>query len=182
MDSSVFINACHPIDESTSEDLTCPAKHYTRTQSPPQYYYVDFSISRNYEASENNPLEQPPFRQDFATDVGCLGHAIQKIFLDVWCSSSLSHFTPHFYKQRYSGVKFLNGLVSDMIHEDPTQRPNMDVVVSRFKDLRRSLSARKLRSRVVHVDKNYFVGFIPHWVHRIQYIMHKIPPTRTPIS
>jgi len=79
-------------------------------------------------------------------------------------------------------VRFLDGLVSDMMHEDPTQRPNMDAVVSRFMDLRRSLSAWKLRSQVVHVDKKRFIGFIPHWVRRIQYIVHKIPPTRIPIS
>jgi len=115
MDDSVFLDACHPIDQSMSEDLTYPARHHTRTQSPPQYYYVDFSISRKYEASDNNTLEQPLLGKDrdsvpgfkgdfakpwspFATDVWCLGHAIQEIFLDVRCSTSLSHFTPHFYK------------------------------------------------------------------------------------
>jgi len=82
--------------------------------------------------------------------------------------------------EHYSGVKFLNGLVSDMMHTDPARRPNMDVVVSRFKDLRRSLSAWKLRSKVVYVDKRCLFEFIPHWIRRIQYIVHKVPPTRNP--
>ena len=190
MDSSMFIDAWHPIDESMSEDLTQPARHRTRTQSrsPPRYYFVDFGIPLE------NPLfgeekDVPGFEEDstkrwdpFATDVWCLGHAIQDIFLNVRCSSSLSPIKLIVIRQRYSGVKFLNGLVSDMMHTDPAQRPNMDVIVSRFKDLRRSLSAWKLRSQVVYVDKRYLFEFIPHWIRRIQYIVHKIPPTRTPIS
>jgi len=85
-------------------------------------------------------------------------------------------------KQRYSGAEFLTSLVSDMMHEDPAQRPNMDEVVSRFKVLRQGLSAWKLRSRVAHVDERSLLDFVAHWVRRIQYIVRRIPPTHTSIS
>lgn len=43
----------------------------------------------------------------------------------------------------------MRSLVSDMTHEDPSKRPKIDEVVRRFTELRASLPAEKLRSRVV---------------------------------
>ncbi|KAG1887783.1 hypothetical protein F4604DRAFT_1718423 [Suillus subluteus] len=49
-----------------SEDYKRVARHRTRTQSPPRYYYyyIDFGISRKYEASNTNPSEVPIFGGD----------------------------------------------------------------------------------------------------------------------
>ncbi|KAJ8585340.1 hypothetical protein M405DRAFT_875344 [Rhizopogon salebrosus TDB-379] len=181
MDGSMFTDAWHPSDQYMSEDFKHAARHRTRTQSPPRYYYIDFGISRKYEASNTEPLEipifggdkgVPEFREDyskprnpFPTDVWYLGHAVQEIFLD-----------------RYSGVDFLSGLVSDMMHTDPAQRPNMDDVFSRFQVLRQGFSNWKLRSRVAHVDERSLFDLIAHWARRLQYIVRRIPPTHTFVS
>jgi hypothetical protein len=109
MDGSMFIDAWHPSDHYMSEDYKRVARHRTRTQSPPRYYYIDFGISRKYEASNTNPLELPIFggdkevpefkednykpRNPFPTDVWYLGHAIQEIFLDVKCNNDFSPCT-----------------------------------------------------------------------------------------
>jgi hypothetical protein len=113
MDGSMFTDAWHPSDQYMSEDFKHAARHRTRTQSPPRYYYIDFGISRKYEASNTEPLEipifggdkgVPEFREDyskprnpFPTDVWYLGHAIQEIFLDVKCNSHLLLFMLSFW-------------------------------------------------------------------------------------
>ncbi|KAG2363391.1 hypothetical protein BDR07DRAFT_1356392 [Suillus spraguei] len=181
MDGCMFTDGWHPSEQYMSEDLKRPARHRTRMQSPPRYYFIDFGISRKYEASNTNPLEDPIFggdkevpefkedsfkpRNPFPTDVWYLGHAIQEIFLD-----------------RYSGVEFLNGLVSDMMHSDPAQRPTMDEVFSRFQVIRQGFSTWKLRSWVAPDGKIFSFDFLAHWARRIQYIIRRIPPTHTSLS
>ncbi|KAG1907625.1 uncharacterized protein F5891DRAFT_996267 [Suillus fuscotomentosus] len=178
MDGSMYTDAWHPSEQYMSEDFKRPARHRTRTQCPPRYYYIDFGISRKYDASNTNPLEIPIYGGDkgvpefaeaytkpwnpFPTDVWYLGHAIQETFLD-----------------RYLGVEFLRSLATDMMHSDPTQRPNMDEVFSRFQVLRQGLSKWKLRSRVAHDDERSLFDFLVHWARRIQYIVRRIPPTHT---
>lgn len=51
--------------------------------------------------------------------------------------------------QKYGGFGFIKPLVEDMVHVDPSKRPKIDEVVSRFKSIRDSLGAWKLRSRLV---------------------------------
>ncbi|KAG1792652.1 uncharacterized protein HD556DRAFT_1379030 [Suillus plorans] len=181
MDGCMFIDAWHPSEQYMSEDLKRPARYRTRMQSPPKYYYIDFGISRKYEASNTNPLEDPIFggdkevpefkednfkpRNPFPTDVWYLGHAIQETFLD-----------------HYSGVEFLGGLVSDMMDSDPAQRPNMDEVFSRFQVIRQGFSNWKLRSRVAPDGGRSLFDFLAHWARRIQYIVRRIPPTHTSLS
>lgn len=181
MDDSMFIDAWHASDQYMSEDYKRVARHRARTKSPPRYYYIDFGISRQYEASNADPLEEPIFggdkevpefnednfkpRNPFPTDVWYLGHAIQETFLD-----------------HYSGVEFLNSLVSDMMHSDPAQRPNMDDVFSRFQIIRQGFSNWKLRSRVAHDEERSVFDFLAHWARRIQYIVRRIPPTHTSLS
>jgi hypothetical protein len=106
MDGNMFIDPWHASDQYMSEDFKRAARHRTRTYSPPRYYYIDFGISRKYEASNTNPLEAPIFggdkevpefkednyrpRNPFPTDVWYLGHAIQEIFLQVKCNINFS--------------------------------------------------------------------------------------------
>ncbi|KAG2141277.1 hypothetical protein DEU56DRAFT_734508 [Suillus clintonianus] len=198
MDGSIFIDPWHAFDQYMSEDYKRVARHRARTKSPPRYYYIDFGISRKYEASNTNPLEEPIFggdkevpefnednykpRNPFPTDVWYLGHAIQEIFLDVKCNSACSFQTLINIKQHYSGVEFLSGLVSDMMHSDPAQRPNMEEIFSRFQVLRQGFSSCKLRSRVAHDKERSVFDFLAHWARRIQYIVRRIPATHTSLS
>lgn len=69
-------------------------------------------------------------------------------------------------------------LLADMIQPDPTKRPKMDEVVARFDDIRRGLSRRKLRSRVVDVDEDLFervVRATSHWKRRIGFVARGVP-------
>lgn len=44
------------------------------------------------------------------------------------------------------GLEFLNDLVADMVQDDPKKRPTTDAAVSRFGEIRKSLSDSELRS------------------------------------
>ncbi|GAW07004.1 other 1 protein kinase [Lentinula edodes] len=67
----------------------------------------------------------------FATDVYILGTMIRTSFLDGDSDS---------YKPGVHGFEFLRPLVNDMIADDPSNRPTMTEVSSRFSDLVRKLS------------------------------------------
>ena len=74
-------------------------------------------------------------------------------------------------------------LVADMIQADPAKRPNMDEVVSRFDEIRRGLSGRKLRARSVDVDEDLFdrvARVASHWTRRIVFVARGIPAVPSP--
>jgi hypothetical protein len=95
----------HPCRPSRRLDAKGRVKHRSRTEFPPRYLFIDFGISRRYQASQNAPLEPPiwggykgvPEFQNsnepcnpFPTDVWYLGFALQQQLLDVRISFSLS--------------------------------------------------------------------------------------------
>ncbi|TFK64546.1 hypothetical protein BDN72DRAFT_963120 [Pluteus cervinus] len=161
------------------------AKRFTRTEKPPKYYFIDFGISRRYDASDISPIEDiirggdksPPefenstFRcNPFPTDVFYLGNVIRLFFLDGW---------PDRRKPGYHGIGFMRALVEEMVHEDPTKRPTMNEVVHRFNEILRRLSSWKLRSRLVPRKESAFETTIrayQHWKRTIRYILQSIPP------
>jgi uncharacterized phage-associated protein len=55
--------------------------------------------------------------------------------------------------QKYQGFEFMEPLVADMVQNDPTKRPKMDEVVTRFLETKGKLSAWKLRSRIARQDE-----------------------------
>ena len=72
-----------------------------------------------------------------------------------------------------------------MIQADPDKRPNMDEVVTRFDEIRRGLSRRKLRSRVVDVNEDLFervVRTTSHWKRRIGFVARGVPAIPSPLS
>ena len=81
--------------------------------------------------------------------------------------------------QKYTGFEFAAPLVCDMVHDDPAKRPTIDQVVARFADMRRMLSTKTLRSRLVGKDEDeidrFFKGFV-HSVRTTSYILRSIPP------
>lgn len=79
----------------------------------------------------------------------------------------------------------MRSLVADMIQADPAKRPKMDEVVARFDGIRRGLSQRMLRSRVVDVDEDLFervVRTTSHWKRRVGFVARRIPAIPSPSS
>ena len=65
-------------------------------------------------------------------------------------------------------------LIADMVHEDPTKRPNMDEIVTRFADVRKKLSTWKLRSRMARNIELWPVAAwrsVAHWYSTIGFVL-----------
>jgi hypothetical protein len=193
----------HPCETNMRRDFKGRAKHKTRTQRPVKYYLVDFGISRRY-GPDTIPLEDPIWGGDktvpefqtsdepcnpFPTDIYYLGNLIRTNFIKVsWIELPLDYFFKRVAQgSRFSagkyGFEFMEGLVADMVQDDPSKRPNIDEVVERFEVIRKGLSNWKLRSRVIKRDDNPVLGFfrtITHWTRRIWFILRCVPPTPTP--
>ncbi|KAN0091510.1 Protein kinase-like domain containing protein [Tylopilus felleus] len=172
----LYPESFHPVATDLNKDCTGDAKHFTRTQRPPKYYFIDFGISRRYDPSDTNPKEKPIWGGDkevpefqnssqpcdpFATDVFYIGNAIKMDFI---------------LEKR--GFEFMKPLIASMIQADPDKRPKMDEVVARFDEIQRGLNPRKLRSRVVDVNEDLFervVRTASHWKRRIGFIVRGVP-------
>ncbi|KAG2364053.1 hypothetical protein BDR07DRAFT_1280698 [Suillus spraguei] len=170
----------HPCRPAKRLDMKGRAKYRSRTECPPRYLFIDFGISRRYHASQNAPLEPPIWGgykgvpefqtsnepcNPFPTDVWYLGFALQQQLLDVRISFSL------FWR-------FMEPLVSDMTQTDPTRRPTMDEVMSRFVPTYNALSPWKLRSRAVMKEEwiimRPFRGLF-HWLRCIRFLWRRLP-------
>ncbi|KAJ3480767.1 hypothetical protein NLI96_g8118 [Meripilus lineatus] len=143
-----FPEMFHPGFLSRSRDYKSSAKFHTRTARPTKYLFIDFGLSVKFEPGQDHkahPLRggdktAPEFirieRKDeydpFPTDVYYLGNLIREDIL-----------------RKTKGLEFIIPLVADMVQDEPTKRPTMDQVVSRYDKMMRSLSYFRLRSRLV---------------------------------
>lgn len=106
----------HPMAINLNKDCISDAKHFTRTQRPPKYYFIDFGIARRYDPSDINPKEIPIWggdkevpefqnsnepRDPFATDVFYVGNAIRMDFILV-----SYHFTVRWSTLLTTDLKF----------------------------------------------------------------------------
>lgn len=172
----IYVGPYHPVKPRMKRDFSGNARHHTRTQRPPKYYIIDFGLSRQYDANDDNPLEYPvlggdktvpEFQNDmdvplnpFPTDVYYLGNIIREQFLNI-----------------KSGFEFLKPLVDDMVQDDPSKRPTMEQAVERFDSIRQHLSTWKLRSRVTARDEGPFEHMYrgaAHWKRRISFIVSRV--------
>ncbi|KAJ6629433.1 hypothetical protein B0H10DRAFT_1776609 [Mycena sp. CBHHK59/15] len=179
----MYPNGFNPRQPKRTPDLKEEAKHLTRTQAPPKYYFIDFGFTTKFD--ETQPRLAFPLRggnhyvpeivnnegetlvDPFAVDIFCMGHIIQLAFLDV-----------RYVYPGMVGFEFMRPLIRDMTLTDPQKRPKIDEVVSRFEAIVSGLSSWKLRSRVR--QKSDFYLDIPeiakHWYRRIGYIIRHVPP------
>jgi hypothetical protein len=191
----LYVEPYHPVVPRMKRDYRGYARHYTRTQRPPKYYFIDFGLSRRYDAQEDNPLEYPIFGGDksvpefqnstdiplnpFPTDVYYLGNAIKQEFLDVsMFYTGLLRLIAYYQIKSKKGFEFLKPLVDDMVQNDPKSRPTMNVVVERFDTIRQQLSSWKLRSRVIARNEDIFETVYrsaAHWRRRIGFIVKRAP-------
>lgn len=90
----MYPESFHPIANNRSRDYKRHAKHYTRTQRPPRYVWIDYGHARRYNPEDGPPLELPQLAGDksppehngpnqdipcdpFATDIYFLGNFIR---------------------------------------------------------------------------------------------------------
>lgn len=76
-------------------------------------------------------------------------------------------------------------LLQDMCQEDPTKRPTINEVVSRYEEIIKSLSQWKLRSRLVDQHEPGFVSLLlapGHWARQIGRVFRRIPALPSPIA
>ena len=65
-------------------------------------------------------------------------------------------------------------LIADMVQEDPSNRPTMDEVTTRFSEIRKSISTWKLRSRMTRKDEFWPVTAwraVNHWTRTAGYVL-----------
>lgn len=92
----LYPESFHPAERNLNKDCSGFAKHFTRTQRPPKYYFIDFGISRQYNPAITHPKEMPIWGGDkevpefqnssepcdpYPTDVFYIGNAIRKDFI-----------------------------------------------------------------------------------------------------
>jgi hypothetical protein len=94
----MFPERYHPANPDMSFDFTRKITHFSRTEKPPRYFFIDFGISRHY-PNRVGPVDEeivrggdksvPEHQGDalscdpFPTDIYYVGNAIRKEFLQV---------------------------------------------------------------------------------------------------
>ncbi|KAH9937748.1 kinase-like domain-containing protein [Amylocystis lapponica] len=185
--SAIYPDLYHPRAPLRTRDFQGWVEPFTRTERPTKYYLIDFGLSVKFDPDDTNPAvlpikggdkTVPEFQHDesykkdqnpFPTDIYYLGNLIRQDFL-----------------QRYSGLDFLASLVADMVQDDPTKRPTIDEVVSRFAELRSKLSYWKLRGRLVkrteRIGLRRFLKNIRHLYRTTKFILWRYRAIPTPAS
>ncbi|KAJ6461161.1 kinase-like domain-containing protein [Mycena vitilis] len=192
----LFPEGFHPQFYVNKRDAFERAKYCTRTERPVRYYFIDFGISRKFEPGEETreyPIEggdasvpefevykamstpsKPDKLDPFPTDIYYLGNLIRTEFIE--------GFPPMNIPRKY-GFGFMKKLVSDMVQDDPTKRPDIDEVVARFDKIQRRLSSWKLRSRVVkegEITPVHLGRVARHWWRRVKFILNRVPAIPSP--
>jgi hypothetical protein len=80
----------------------------------------------------------------------------------------------NFMDQKYDSFEFIEPLIADMVQEDPTKRPTMDEVVTRFAEIKGKLSTWKLRSRMARRNEVWPLAAwraVNHWYRTVGYVL-----------
>lgn len=85
--------------------------------------------------------------------------------------------------QVFANFDFMKPLIEDMVAADPSSRPDMDEVVSRFEGIRSGLSFWKLRSRLIVRKDGRFINmlkYVWHMYNQATYFAMLLPPMPIP--
>ncbi|VDB94268.1 unnamed protein product [Peniophora sp. CBMAI 1063] len=144
----MYPDGFHPLDIDRTVAWDGKAKHFTRTERPVRYRFIDFALAikcddkaaalRPPELSKERVIANTLYNP-FPTDVWYLGNLIQVEFIE-----------------GYTGFGFMKKLVADMTKDDPAERPTMDEVVARFENISSSLSSVTLRRPVTRCYWEFF--------------------------
>ncbi|TFY51957.1 hypothetical protein EVJ58_g10283 [Rhodofomes roseus] len=194
----------HPQVPSFTRDFNSGwARHCSRTERPPRYFYIDFGLSRKCDPADGPPLELPVFGGDrtvpefqedgydvpadpFRTDIYYLGNLIRTTFSKASIRTPtlrcMAYTNPE-YLQEYRGFEFIEQLVADMVQSDPQKHPTIAEVETRFDAISRELSWWKLRTRLVYKDETVFERAVLSTVHffrTAKFLAKRRPPIPTP--
>jgi serine/threonine protein kinase len=154
--------------DDMNKAFTRKAVHLSRSEvpTPIRYYFIDFGIAVRFESSQTSRLALPVLGADktapelqgenedpidpFPTDVYYMGNTINRMFF-----TGLEDIA-----SGYRGLEWLKPLVLDMTQKDPSKRPTMKEVITRFESLISQLSQWKLRSPAVHSDELLIVSLL----------------------
>lgn len=190
----------HPSAPLYNRKFTGGSKHYSRTERPIKYFYIDFGLSRKYEPTDESPRELPVFGGDksvpefqrdgyevpadpFRTDIYCLGNLIRLTFLNVSFRYFRCASLTCIGMQHYRGFEFVEQLVADMVQDDPQKRPAIAEVETRVNEICRRLSWWKLRARLVHKDETVLDRAVLGTLHifrTAKFVAKRRPPVPIP--
>ncbi|PBK74843.1 hypothetical protein ARMSODRAFT_985926 [Armillaria solidipes] len=148
----------HPDQMDLKYDFSSRARHRSRTERPPKYYFIDFGLSFLYKPDElPATTKRRPKHDPFAVDIYYLGNAFRAFLRRL---------------RGMKGFEFMEPLIAAMAESDLAKRIKIDEAVEK------SLSAMTLRSRVVY--NTDFTIFRPFKA--IGLIARGIPAIPTPLS
>jgi hypothetical protein len=184
--SEMYPKGFHPTQLDRSRNFKGKAKRYTRTQRPPRYYLIDFGLSRQYLSRRalDLPLRggdksAPEHRNatrcnPFYTDIYYLGNLVRREFIKVRLAIrpiiTCHKNSDGLRYQKYHGFEFMQDLVDEMTDVDPARRPLIEDVVTKFSQIRKSLSGFKLCSPLVSKQKPILFTIFSHAKQAFQYI------------
>ncbi|KAG6835590.1 hypothetical protein H0H93_016720 [Arthromyces matolae] len=190
----LFDSPPHPSRLRMRRDFSGPSKQLaSRTLKPVKYYLIDFGLSKVYQPEDAPFLRQAPWGGDktipefrdlayddaplcdpFAVDVYCLGNYLRQTFLDGYDHGQFRTGHP-------KGFEFLRELITDMVNEIPSKRPQMVEVSCRFDAILAKQGSLKLRSPIVSTDAHYeFSDWVSHWSTQLIRIARRIPAIPRP--
>ncbi|KAF9252462.1 hypothetical protein L218DRAFT_951959, partial [Marasmius fiardii PR-910] len=172
----------------------------SRTKRPVKYYYIDFDACEKYDPSAGSARKAEPFGGDdtvpefwqnpgkpydpFAVDVYRIGNVIRR---KVSGGAPVEPFDPRNPNRPHQRLNpsfaFIQPLISDMTQDDPTKRPKMEEVVSRFADIVKGLSELKLRSQTRGYYESKFgrlKAASAHWPRQLYNVAVRVPAIPTP--
>ncbi|KAJ6625269.1 kinase-like domain-containing protein, partial [Mycena sp. CBHHK59/15] len=183
MDTSPLIPpgvAVHPLDPEMTWDYRREVRFWNRTENPVKYYWIDFDLSGEHDPSTGPALVEPRYGGTrYVPEFAFLDQMCNPFAVDIWC---LGFMIQVYFTEKKQGFEFMKPLVANMVHQDPTKRPNMDEVVCRFSEIKASLSEWKLQSRFVLEGENPVLGIFRstrHWARQLGFVARHIPAIPT---
>ncbi|GBE85429.1 predicted protein [Sparassis crispa] len=149
--SPLYPQGHHPQRTESSPNGIFLLSPLSRIDHPVRYYFIDFGISTLFEdgqspyvvGREGRDKELPELSDDvpynaYKVDIFILGNLFKRDFLQV----------------KYYGLEFLDPLVKAMTARDPAHRPDAEVALSIYHDIRRGLNPPLLRWRLRPRDES----------------------------
>ncbi|KAI0077232.1 hypothetical protein K474DRAFT_1675023 [Panus rudis PR-1116 ss-1] len=134
----------HPVRMDYTPDALFDAPHYSRTERPVKYSFIDFGISSRFKPGQPRAVvgtkgrdKSPPEMSDdipydpFPLDVFVLGHLYYEEFIE-----------------KYYDFDFLRPLTMAMTHPQPDRRPTSEDSYRMFTEIRSTLDEVALRWRL----------------------------------